>query len=110
MSDDWKFYEDKLINKIKFAIERCKNLPKTCFIVAYSLEISGMDFSEEVMFDYEKQSHVCYELCIQNCKNAQLSELCKFISTNRKTQLKFSTLSSLFPNNTIIDNYFKSVL
>ncbi len=110
VSNDWDFYFNKFIEKINYAINYCKNSPISCLIIAYTLEISGMCISDYVKFDYEIESQKFYNLCFVNSKDDELTALCKHLSSNRETDLPSSYLKLLFPNNSLIDKYFKTVL
>lgn len=108
VSDDWEFYQRKWVEKINLAINKYQDYPKICLMVAYSLEISGMDINN--FLDYEETAKKFYELSIKNAKDASLVSLINFLSSNRSVGLEESIIKKLFPNNTLIDKYFLEVL
>ena len=73
VSYDWKFYQRKWAEKIQLAINRYQDYPKISFIVAYSLEISGMDIDN--YSDYEKISEKCYEFSRKTTQDRNFSRL-----------------------------------
>ena len=106
----WKYYKDKWLKKIKYSIKKFKHSPIICFIVAYTLEASGMRIYSELDFDFEVEYKKLYELCIKDCKDIELTELCKFISSNKETNFNYTFIKILFPDKSLINNYFINAL
>ena len=107
VSYDWKFYQRKWAEKIQLAINRYQD-PKISFIVAYSLEISGMDIDN--YSDYENISEKCYEFSRKTTQDRNFSRLIEVLSSHRGIQLEKDIREKLFPNDTLIDKYFLEVL
>ncbi len=108
VSSDWEFYKNKWIVKLKYAIDNLQQYPEICFIIAYTLEMSGMDINEDI--DYETKIKKFYELSKTNSQNDNHLKLYNFISSNRKSKIDTNCLNSLFPMDTLIDKYFLEVL
>ena len=108
VSQDWEFYQKKWVDKIEFAINEYQGYPKISFIVAYSLEISGMEIKN--FLDYERMAEEFYELSKKNVQDRNFSRLIEFLISHRSVQLCKDIIKKLFPNDTIIDKYFLEVL
>lgn len=108
VSDEWKFYQNKWIEKIRVAINKYQDYPKISFIAAYSLEISGMDIKD--LTDYEEASKKFYELSRKKSEDKNLIKLIDFLSSHRKVHLEENVIKNLFPNDTLVDKYFSEVL
>ena len=108
VSDEWKFYQNKWIEKIRVAINKYQDYPKISLIAAYSLEISGMDIKD--LTDYEETAKKFYELSRKKSEDKNLSKLIDFLSSHRKVHLEENVIKNLFPNDTLVDKYFSEVL
>lgn len=108
VSQDWEFYKNKWEEKIELALNQYQRYPEICFIVAYTLEISGMDISDSL--DYESGIQKLYKLSKNNIVDSKFSKLLEFICSNRKIMLENNILTDLFPNDSTIDKYFMEVL
>ena len=110
VSNDWAYYLDKFIEKIKYAVENLKSYPIVCLMVGYTLHISGMIIAEYVNFNYEIESKKFYQLCLANSKDDKLTALCEYLVSYNKIKPPKSYVNLLFPNNSLMDSYFKDVL
>ncbi len=108
VSKDWEFYKKKWEEKLKFAIENYQEFPKICFIVAYSLEINGMDISDSL--DYEGLVEKFFKLSKNKAVDNDIVKLLEYITSRRIVKMEDIILERLFPNNTLIDKYFLEVL
>ena len=110
VSKNWQFYKNKWKEKIIFAIQNYINYPLIAFVAAYSLEITGMTIADELGFEYESEYKNLYDLSIMNSNDAELCCLCKFLSSKRQSNFDKAIIKNLFPNETLIDKYFKEIL
>lgn len=107
VENDWKYYQDKWVRNLFYAKQNCRALPKTCLMVAYTLELNGMDISSDLT--YEEDYKNFYNLSLLNFHDKNLTQLIKFLKSGR-TKLSLKIINELFPKKSILDKYFIEIL
>lgn len=106
-SEDWEFYKGKWEEKLDFAINNYEKYQKICFMIAYTLEMNGMDIDDSLYYEFKIDKF--YNLS-RTSKDINFNILVDFILSNRKSKIKSNVLQELFPNDSLIDKYFLDVL
>jgi len=107
VSSDWEYYLKKWKEMLSLADIFYKKSPQLSFICGYTLEITGMVLAKDLT--YESKIKNFYDVC-KDSKDKAFKAMTEYVTSNRKTSFSNKYLQELFPNNTILDNYFKEVL
>ena len=102
---DWKFLLDNWKKYIDIGIEENITSPYFYFIVGYTLDLHGDYISQ----DYQEKGKKFMEKCLIIKENSEINRLARKFLLNENDKEKINTACNhLFPNNSLIDQYFKS--
>ena len=107
VSRNWAFYLNKWKKSLNLAENCFNNSAQVSFIAGYTLEMNGMDLAKDLT--YENKIKIFYDAC-KTYKDDAFKALCENIILKNNKTISNQYLNELFPNDTIIDNYFKEIL
>lgn len=111
---EWQFFLDKFHYYIDLGLDKFIDNNKFCFVAGYTLDLHGFYIDKA----YEQKGIVLMNKCIELSKNKYLKLLaCYFVDNAKKSRLKKIRLKKedkhylflLFPNNSMIDVYFREI-